>query len=79
MFFMLTMKPSTPISRGHSHERAGQFLNMSQSSFSMGVFPMVLRKKRSSIRSEEINLSEGRSRSNLPNLEENRESPCGLS
>lgn len=39
----------------------------------MGVFPIVLRKKRSSIRSEEINLKEGRSRSNFPNLEENRE------
>lgn len=48
-------------------------MNMSQSSFSMGVFPIVLRKKRSSIRSEEINLKEGRSRSSFPNLEESRE------
>lgn len=46
-----------------------QFLNMSHSSFSMGVLPMVLRKKSSSTRSEEMKRSAGRSSSSFPNLE----------
>lgn len=45
-----------------------QFLNMSQSSFSMGVLPMVRRKKSSSTRSEERKRSAGRSSSSFPNL-----------
>lgn len=45
-----------------------QFLNMSHSSFSMGVLPMVRRKKSSSTRSEEMKRSAGRSSSSLPNL-----------
>lgn len=46
----------------------GQFLNMSHSSFSMGVLPMVRRKKSSSTRSEEMKRSAGRSSSSFPNL-----------
>lgn len=45
-----------------------QFLNMSHSSFSMGVLPMVRRKKSSSTRSEEMKRSAGRSSSSFPNL-----------
>lgn len=44
-------------------------MNMSQRSFSMGVFPMVLWKKSSSIRSELTKRSEGRRRSSFPNLQ----------
>lgn len=49
-----------------------QFLNMSQSSFSMGVLPMVRRKKSSSTRSEERKRSAGRSSSSFPNLGDRR-------
>ena len=45
-----------------------QFLNMSHSNFSMGVLPMVRRKKSSSTRSEEMKRSAGRSSSSFPNL-----------
>lgn len=45
-----------------------QFLNMSHNSFSMGVFPMVLWKNSSSIRSEFTKRREGRRRSSFPNL-----------
>lgn len=57
---------------------ANQFLNMSQSSFSMGVFPMVLRKKSSSIRSEETNFRAGKSNRSFPNLEEWRRGLKGV-
>lgn len=43
-------------------------MNMSHSSFSMGVLPMVRRKKSSSTRSEEMKRSAGRSSSSFPNL-----------
>lgn len=45
-----------------------QFLNMSQSNFSMGVFPIVLWKKSNSILSEFTKCKEGRSSNSLPNL-----------
>lgn len=38
----------------------------------MGVFPMVLWKKSSSIRSELTKRSEGRRRSSFPNLQRHR-------
>lgn len=56
-----------------------QFLNISQRSFSMGVFPIVLRKKRSSTRSEVINLKDGRSRSNFPNLNRREDAMSSIS
>lgn len=59
--------------------REGQFLNMSQSSFSMGVLPMVRRKKSSSTRSEERKRSAGRSSSSFPNLEDGAVSQSPLS
>lgn len=49
-----------------------QFLNMSHSSFSMGVFPMVLWKNSSSIRSEFTKRRDGRRRSSFPNLNKHK-------
>lgn len=43
-------------------------MNISHRSFSIGVFPMVFRKKRSSMRSAVMNLKDGSRRSNFPNL-----------
>lgn len=43
-------------------------MNMSHSSFSMGVLPIVRRKKSSSTCSEEMKRSAGRSSSSFPNL-----------
>lgn len=58
----VTNKPDDTRVEGH------QFLNMSHSSFSMGVLPMVRRKNSSSTRSEEMKRSAGRSSSSFPNL-----------